>query len=257
MEVISVPYSLSDTVPAGQTALVIDSPHSGRWLPARMLVIANPDDGAAVEDRFVDELFLNSPEYGAAFLQARVSRRYLDLNRHPDGKDGLIRPWPQQPDPLPKAEIDRRVQEVWQPYHQRLATILKDRRVRFGRVLHLNVHSMPGTTRDSSGNCPDIVLGNRHGQSADGRVMQIVADVLRAQGLRVALNDPYSGVEILRRHGNPAGDVHSVQLEVSRALFLDEVTGAKSQNFTACREVLTTLVAELAQRYGPTAQAAE
>lgn len=257
-------YTFSDASEHLQLPLVLDSPHSGRWLPPDLLALPNPDDGAGVEDRHVDDLCMGVEQLGAALLLARVSRQYIDLNRHPEtpgerdtAGDGLIRPWPGQPVPLPQDEVRRRVQQVWQPYHTKLSGVLAQRRQRFGGVLHLNMHSMPSRTQTASGVFPDIVLGNRHGQSASADTLEFMTALLRKRGLRVSLNDPFSGVEILRRHGNPAGGVQSVQVEISRALFLDEASGSKSNNFQAAHALLQDLVRQLGGMLQTGAQAAE
>lgn len=233
------PYRCQDSATGQQAALVVDSPHSGALLPADMrwqgdlrLLLVNEDVG-------VDTLFADVPLLGGALLTAHVSRHYIDLNRGLDDLDpdlvsgvrpssggheagGLIRPLPGRPVRLTEAELEKRIERVWRPYHGRLARLLKQRRERHGAVWHLNAHSMPAGTRDRAGRLVDIVLGDRQGTTADAEFVAVVTELCRKEGLAVGYNDPYAGVECVRRHGRPQQGQHSLQLEVGRQLFYNE-----------------------------------
>lgn len=233
------PFHCMERPLAESAALVVDSPHSGGGLPDDLewqgdtrLLLMNEDVG-------VDRLFADVPQQGGALLTAAISRHYIDLNRAPDdldpqlvtgarsGRDahahgGLIRRLPGRIVPLSIAAVERRLSDVWWPYHRCLARLLEVRRQHFGAVWHLNAHSMPAGTRDGRGRLVDIVLGNRHGITASADFMQVLAVLCEKEGLRVAHNDPYAGVECVRRYGNPAGGIHSVQIEIGRHLFYDE-----------------------------------
>lgn len=233
------PYRCQERKLTESVALVVDSPHSGGLLPADMgwqgdlrLLLVNEDVG-------VDTLFADVPLQGIALLTAAISRHYIDLNRALDDLDpqviadargaatghetgGLIRPLPGQRARLSMVEVERRINAVWWPYHRCLARLLKERQQRFGAVWHINAHSMPAGTRDAKGRLVDIVLGDRQGTTASPEFVAVLTELCRKEGFAVGYNDPYGGVECVRRHGQPARGQHSVQLEIGRQLFYDE-----------------------------------
>lgn len=221
------PYRCQESALSESVSLVIDSPHSGAILPADLgwqgdtrLLLMNEDVG-------VDTLFADVPLQGVALLTASLSRHYIDLNRASDDSDGysaggLIRALPGYPALLSLEAVEQRLQNVWWPYHRCLARLLRVRQQHFGGVWHLNAHSMPAGTKNSQGRSVDIVLGNRHGATASAEFMEALTRLCEKEGLRVAHNDPYAGVECVRRHGNPARGMHSVQIEIGRHLFYDE-----------------------------------
>ncbi len=236
------PYRCQESATGHQAALVVDSPHSGAFLPPDMhwqgdlrLLLANEDVG-------VDTLFADVPLLGGALLTAHVSRHYIDLNRGLDDLDpnlvagvrpaatgyetgGLIRPLPGlRRARLTQAELEKRIEGVWRPYHMRLSHLLRQRREQHGAVWHLNAHSMPADTRTQAGKLVDVVLGDRHGTTAAPEFAAVVSELCRKEGLSVAHNDPYAGVECVKRHGRPQQGQHSLQFEIGRQLFYNEET---------------------------------
>ena len=82
----------------------------------------------------------------------------------------------------------------------------------------------------------DFVLGDRDGTTCDPAFTRLVADAARAFGYSVAINDPYKGVEIVRKHGRPAENRHSLQVEIKRTLYMDEGdAGAQRRVYAAGR----------------------
>ncbi len=233
------PYRCQESALDESAPLVVDSPHSGSVLPPDMgwqgdlrLLLVNEDVG-------VDTLFADVPLQGGALLTSYISRHYIDLNRALDDLDpqliegvqakaeahetgGLIRQLPGKVTRINLADVERRVSDVWWPYHRCLARLLKTRQQKFGAVWHLNAHSMPAGTRDSKGRLVDIVLGDRYGATASADFVAAVTELCRREGLAVAYNDPYAGVECVRRHGKPQAGYHSLQFEVGRQLFYNE-----------------------------------
>lgn len=233
------PYRCQESALERSAALVVDSPHSGSILPQDLnwqgdlrLLLVNEDVG-------VDTLFADVPLQGGALLTAHISRHYIDLNRALDDLDpqliigvqgrpeaheagGLIRALPGRSVPMSMAEVENRISKVWWPYHRCLARLLKTRQQHFGSVWHINAHSMPAGTRDSKGRAVDIVLGDREGTTCSAEFVSVVTELCRKEGLSVGYNDPYAGVECVRRHGRPAAGVHSLQFEVGRQLFYNE-----------------------------------
>jgi len=235
------------------TCLVADSPHSGRAYPADFNYSCGKEILRQAEDAWIDKLFDFLPDLGIPFLQAKFPRSYIDANRNADKvvrdfnaaarrgnhpayqptEGGLIRSpvTPRHPVPvydraLSLHEAFQRATKYHKPYHRRLAALITDTKRKHGRVVHLNCHSMPSTIhRGAKQNSYDIILGTRDGTTADDVLLHVLRDLLRAKGYKVGLNTPgFRGAEIVRRYGDPAQQQHSIQIEINRALYMDEKT---------------------------------
>jgi N-formylglutamate deformylase len=260
--------------------LVFDSPHSGRHYPADFLSIAPREQLRWAEDAYVDQLVQPAVAHGALLLCATLPRSFLDVNRPATDIDAelLAEPWPTPltptdktrrglglvrrfvvpgvpiyaPHSLPVAEIQRRIREVHEPYHATLDAVIAEAGAACGAVWHVNWHSMKSRgnamTPDGDG-APraDFVVSDRDGASADPALTALVVDTLKAFGYRVSLNHPYKGGHIVQRLGRPSAGVHSVQVEINRALYLDEATVTRSSGFDALRDHLEQLARRLAQ----------
>lgn len=262
--------------------MVFASPHSGGWTPDDM----RPVEGLAAmtlrsaEDVSVDQLIAVGPRLGAPVIAAGVSRAYVDLNRAPDEMDaalvddveasasakvmagyGVI---PRRAGDgellydrrLSAQEAQARIACVHAPYHQALAGLLAETRERHGMALLLDWHSMPsraaggGTTR-RGGRGVDIVLGDRHGAAARGGVTRRIRALFEAEGLRVALNAPYAGGYATQTWGRPDDGFQAVQIEINRALYLDEATLEPSSDYPRFTGLLTRVISALARETWP------
>ena len=261
--------------PTGAVApVVFDSPHSGLLAPADFAPVLSMQRLFGTADAYVDELFGTAPDRGAVLIAATFPRCYIDANRsleqldpsmidgdwpRPTVSDAKIRRgvgliWARLPSgdafydaPLPCAEVERRIERCWRPYHDTLARALDQAHARFGAVWHLNCHSMRshGTSRNEVGARearPDVVLGDRDGTTCDLAFLDLVQSVLAGFGYEVAVNHPYKGQELVRRYADPTTHRHSLQIEINRALYMDERTGEKSANFVRLRAQLAELV---------------
>ncbi len=151
---------------------------------------------------------------------------------------------------LRNAEVEARIERFWRPYHAELASLLDARLDRFGSVWHINCHSMPAVgdalADDPGRERADFVLGDRDGTTCEPEFTSLVAETLRRMGYAVAVNDPYKGVELVRRHGRPAEHRHSLQLEIKRTLYMDEQTLEPNAGFFRLEADLSRLTATLA-----------
>ena len=256
---------------------MLDSPHSGR---------AFPDDfGAAVsvaelregEDCFVDELYAGAPEMGAPLLAALWPRTYLDPNRNAGDVDlDLLQgPWPGEYRPSGKAKVGKaliwrtledgrpiysgklavnlvllRIQGFHVPYHLALQKLLSETHSKFGRVYHINCHSMRAVagkqSDDGEGTArADFVLGDRDGTSCDPAFTGFVRAALEAMGYRVKVNDPYKGVELVRAYSDPKAGRHSLQIEINKRLYMDEASLQKTAGFSPLQKNLSALLQEI------------
>ena len=253
---------------------VFDSPHSGTAYPADFGTIAPMADVRRSEDAFVDELFGAAPAHGAPLIAAAFPRIYIDPNRDlidldpamldgawpdplvPSRKTelgvGLI--WRIMPPDIPLydrlltvSEVRGRIERCWKPYHRAVEGALDAAYHRFGKVWHINCHSMPAVGNAASEDGPavraEFVLGDRDGTTCEPGFTAFVADQLRGMGYHVKVNEPYKGVELVRRYSDPAKGRHSLQLEVNRKLYMDEKTVEKNDGFRDLQANLTKLVA--------------
>ncbi|HEV7371964.1 N-formylglutamate amidohydrolase [Arenibaculum sp.] len=272
--------------PAGdRLPLVFDSPHSGVLYPADFGFVCPFSLLRQAEDTYVDELFAAVPEKGGTLLAALFPRSYVDVNRalddiEPELIDGVW-PWPLRPSeksiagmglirrlcrpgvpmydgPLSVAHVAERIERYYRPYHEQLARLLDDLHRSHGRVFHVNCHSMPTLGVPGGPDAVDFVLGDRDGTTCGPDFTRLVADVLRGMGYRVRINDPYKGVELVRRYSNPARGIHSLQLEIHRGLYMNEDTLERNAGFEALRADLGVLIDTIADRcLLPSAAAAE
>ena len=267
------PFELRPAFPgARRTPLVIASPHSGRRYASDFLTLSRLDERALrqSEDSFVDELVSSGPSQGAPLLVAAFPRAYCDVNRERWELDpamfsdrlpafcrtdtarvaaglGTIPRVAGRGEvihrrPLRFTEAEARIASCWDPYHAALAGLLDTTRADQGACLLLDCHSMPALQRE---NTSDFVLGDLNGQSCAADVTRCAEDLLVSAGYRVARNDPYAGGYVTSHYGRPDGRVHVLQLEVSRALYLDEATRERSSGFATVERLIAGLIGAL------------
>ncbi|PWC32609.1 N-formylglutamate amidohydrolase [Azospirillum sp. TSO35-2] len=255
--------------------VLFDSPHSGRVYPADFQVICPHPLLRQAEDTHVEELFATAPDHGATLLCALFPRTCIDVNRavddidpalldgawptplHPTARSmmgmGLIRSMlrpgvPLYDGKLPAAVVADRIDRYYRPYHAQMRATLDRLAERFGAVWHVNCHSMPSTL-GPDGRDPlaaDFVIGDRDGTTSEAGFVALVAETLRGFGHRVAINDPYKGVELLARYGDPARGRHSIQLEINRRLYMNEETLERHDGFARLKGEIDTLIRRIA-----------
>ncbi len=253
--------------------LVFNSPHSGRNYPSTFLAASRLDAHTLrrSEDAFVEELFGFVADLGAPLLHAHFPRAYLDVNREPYELDpilfrdglphyantqsvrvvgglGTIARIVSESDeiyrePLSVEAALERISRLYTPYHETIAALLLEAKREFGLAVLIDCHSMPSSpTADRTAGRPDFVLGDRFGTSCSGELTRLAAGALEAQGYAVALNKPYAGGYITEHYGRPHKAQHVLQIEINRALYMNETSFAKSQGFDRLREGLQTMV---------------
>lgn len=263
---------------APEVPLVFDSPHSGVEYPEDFDFTCPLEVLRTAEDTFVDELYGAAPEHGATIIGAFFPRSYIDANRSLADIDQelLDAPWPGEVMPgektrlgmglirrlaVPKtpvygrkltvAEVQSRIDRYYHPYHAELAHVADRLHARFGGVWHVDCHSMKsvsnGMASEGAGVVrADFVLGDRDGTTCAPELTEFVLRFLRGRGYDVKVNDPYKGVELVRRHGRPRENRHSLQIEVNRKLYMDEESFERNANFPRLKADLDALVKTLA-----------
>lgn len=244
---------------------VFASPHSGARYP-EAFVKASPLSRLALrqsEDSFVDALFAAAPDHGAPLLRAHFPRAFVDVNREPFELDPAM-----FADKLPDyvntqssrvaaglgtvakvvsngqeiyreklkfADIARRIKTYYRPYHQALRTLVEGTVRDFGHCILIDCHSMPSVggplDPDAGRGRADFVLGDCFGGACDDIVTATVEAVLRAQGYMVVRNKPFAGGFTTRNYGRPRDGLHALQIEINRALYMDEKRIRRSNGF--------------------------
>lgn len=267
--------------PSAQLApVVFCSPHSGRVYTSSFLAASRlcARGLRKSEDYFVDDLFAPVVTHGAPLIAARFPRAYVDVNREPYELDPELFDDPLPPFAntttirvagglgtiarivsdmeeiydarLPLAIGLERIDRLYKPFHRALADLVESTARTFGMNLLVDCHSMPSTSvGHGPQRRPDFVLGDRFGASCDGRVTRFVRDRLTALGYVVHLNRPYAGGYITEHYGRPKLGFHALQIEINRALYVDEVGLEKRPEFANLQrhlmDIAAALVAEL------------
>jgi N-formylglutamate amidohydrolase len=263
--------------PAGRRLpLVLASPHSGSEYPADFVAASRLDPLALrqSEDSFVDELFAAAPQLGAPLLSARFPRAYLDVNREAYELDPAM-----FCDALPSyvnagsprvriglgtiarivacgkniyagklhfADAERRIQCLYHPYHQVLRRLVQETAGMFGGYLLVDCHSMPsnpGCGQDGA----DVVLGDCYGAACAPQILDAARRLLAGRGFKVAINAPYAGGFTTGFYGRPSAHRHALQIEINRALYMDERSFCRKPSFGRLVEHLADLIEQLGQ----------
>src|SRR6185312_4864619 len=233
--------------------LVLASPHSGNRYPPAFVAASRLDPLTLrrSEDSFVDEIFAAAPVLGVPLIAASFPRAYLDVNREPYELDPAM-----FADSLPSyvnarsprvrmglgtiarvvasgeeiyagkllfAEAEQRIDALYQPYHTALRRLVEATQAQFGGCLLIDCHSMPSAAGAVDGrDGADIVLGDCHGAACGERVVEAARHFLAERGFAVALNAPYAGGFTTGHYGHPRRGRHALQIEINRALYMDE-----------------------------------
>lgn len=259
------------------TSVVFASPHSGRDYPASFLRASVLDERAirTSEDAYVDLLFASAPRQGAPLLTARAPRAYIDLNRSPDELDPAliedVRRLTHNPrvssglgvvprvvangrsiyrGKLARSDAEDRLNRIWHPYHRQLHKLLDDSHARFGEAILIDCHSMPHEAIDSichgKGPRPDIVLGDRFGAAAATEIVEHVEAAFASAGLTVTRNAPFAGAYTAQHYGRPSRHQHVVQVEIDRALYMNEKTIEPNAGFDGFGKLMDQVVGVIA-----------
>jgi N-formylglutamate amidohydrolase len=263
--------------PSGQRLpLVLASPHSGSDYAPEFIAASRLDARALrrSEDCFVDELFAGGPARGAPLLCALFPRAFVDPNREPYELDpemfvGSLPDYVNSEsrrvssglgtiarivgsgsaiyrNKLSFAEAERRINDLYRPYHAALEGLIRETLDRFGCAILLDCHSMPSVggpmDRDPGARRVDFVLGDRHGASCHPSVTASVAKLLSDLGYVVRANDPYAGGYTTLHYGRPLEGVHSLQIEINRALYMDEINFERGPDFDAVAQEMSAVI---------------
>ena len=262
-------------IPEGQgAAVLVEVPHAGLQIPdaVRDQLTVNPAQLLADSDLYVDALVQDAPKLGATLLTARVSRCVVDLNRSPHQVDARAVPdhpnarahegrgvvWRAGSDgtpilraPLDMGQFETRIAAYYEPYHEALRAQISRLKAQHGFVIVLAAHSMPSTerlgARGGQARRADVVPGTQGRTSAAAQVIDAVEAHFEAADFSVAHDDPYKGGWTTAHYGDPNGGCHVLQLEINRALYVDEASSERRpEGMASLRQSLNALIETLA-----------
>lgn len=255
---------------------VFNSPHSGRHYP-KTFVKSSRLKGADLrrsEDVLVDQLFSGVVEIGAPMLAANFPRAWLDVNREPfeldpklfnerlpahaniksmrvSGGLGTIPRLVAENLPIygqkpTLAEALSRIDTIYRPYHEMLRHLMAQSAVSFGYAVLVDCHSMPSAGAKSEGKPrPDIIVGDRYGTSCSGEISREIMKRFDELGYSVTRNKPYAGGFITEHYGRPLKGLHAVQIEINRAIYVNEATFEPLPGFQALAQDITKVMSHV------------
>lgn len=266
---------------AANGPVLLSVPHAGRdYAPYETQLRVPLAAVQPLEDRYADLLADAAIAQNVPTIIAHAPRLAIDLNRAPEDLDpamirgkssggapltskargglGLIPSrlattgslWRSALDP---ADVDARVRDVYDPWHMAITAQLARTRAVWGCALLIDLHSMPPLNTEDA---PQIVIGDRFGRSASSHIAEAAASVLTGAGYRVASNVPYAGGHMVKRHANPAANVHALQIEIDRGLYLDAAFNHPSPGLGAIQRLVMRLITALSAELAPTLAAA-
>lgn len=259
------------------TSVVFASPHSGRAYGQAFLRRSVLDERTirTSEDAFVDMLFSSAPAQGAPLITANAPRAFVDLNRGVEELDPALIRGVKRGGHNPRVsaglgviprvvaggreiyrgklslvEAETRLAEHWYPYHAGVQALLDESHALFGEAIVIDCHSMPHeaieTLSRAQDGKPEIVVGDRFGAAADRAIVERIEAAFRNAGFSVARNVPFAGAFTAQQYGRPSRGQHVVQIEIDRALYMDEARLCPNAGFDRVRKALEGVVAEIA-----------
>ena len=267
------------TAPARRTTCVVfASPHSGRDYAPSFLRRTTLNEHAirSSEDAFVDKLFDVVPQFGAPLIAAVIPRAYVDLNRSLEELDPALITGVSTAGHNPRvssglgviprvvangqaiysgkltlAEAHQRIDRCWKPYHAALQAQLNDAQDKFGQTILIDCHSMPHEAMDAVVRTglkrPEVVLGDRFGAAASSHIVDQVEQAFTQAGFAVTRNTPFAGAYVTQHYGRPSKSVHAIQIEIDRALYMDEAMIRPNDNFALFKRRLQSVISDIAK----------
>jgi N-formylglutamate amidohydrolase len=290
-EDLSPPFSIAEPT-AWRAPIIFNSPHSGSIYPREFLAASRIDIAALrrSEDSFMDELIGHLTDRGFPVVSVNFPRSYVDVNREPYELDprmftgrlpsfantrsmrvagglGTIPRVVGDGQEIYRERLDvdealNRIEMLYKPYHRALRRLINKAHNAFGTAIVIDCHSMPsvGVSREEPAR-PDVVIGDRYGTSCTAILRDRVEETLGTLGYSIGRNKPYAGGFITEHYGNPASGLHAIQIELNRAIYMDERRRERGPRFAAIAADFTALAEALAtlpfSDFGPFQAAAE
>lgn len=258
--------------------VVFNSPHSGSVYPKEFLASSRIDLPALrrSEDSFMDDMIRDLAARGFGTVRVNFPRSYVDVNREPYELDprmftgrlpsfantrsmrvagglGTIPRVVGDGQDIYRERLDvddalKRIEILYKPYHRALRRLINGAHRAFGTAIVVDCHSMPsvGVSRDEPPR-PDVVIGDRYGTSCSPLLTDTVEDTLKQLGYSVGRNKPYAGGFITEHYGNPASGLHTIQIELNRAIYMDERRRERGPRFAQVVTDFSTVADAIAE----------
>ena len=240
--------------------LIISSPHSGTLLDKNLSAKRNNDIYSfdSMQDMYVNEFSSGLDKCGFTVLQSNISRVVIDLNRNINEIDSkIIKNLPSDieinlsdkvragiglittkdasgnkiyDEKLDWMEVRDRINNYYLPWHNALKIAVKNLSTKFKRVLIIDMHSMPSKTIYNN-QLADFVIGNNFGKSSSDTAQKILSRVIESYGHSVSINDPYPGGYITKNYSSTDENIHCIQLEIKKSLYMNEKNFTKNDHF--------------------------
>jgi N-formylglutamate amidohydrolase len=259
--------------------VLLSVPHAGREYPQALIdkLRVAPDELIRLEDRYADRLIQHAISAGVSAITAHRARAWIDLNRAENDVDhemvkgstaGQFEPsaksrgglgliprrlsgcgdlWSQ---PLNADDLALRIASDYRPYHTAIEQCLEAMRAKFGMAILLDIHSMPPLHKHRGMRGGQLIVGDIFGKSAGARYSEMIIAIGRNHNLEVALNHPYPGDYMLRRHGKPHRNIHAIQVEIDRSLYLDELLREPAPSLGAIAAIVTEIAFAVSEESG-------
>jgi len=276
-EELDPPFEILEPT-AYMAPVLFNSPHSGSTYPRAFLAVSRLDVGTLrrSEDSFVDALIAGVVSHGYPLMRAHFPRCFVDVNREPYELDprmfeGRLPSFANTrsmrvagglgtvarvvgdaqeiyDQRIPVDDAMQRIESLYKPYHRALRRLFTKMHRDFGTAMLIDCHSMPSSSGQKDERPrPEFVLGDRYGTSCVGVVAETVESTLRTLGYTVSRNKPYAGGFITEHYGNPAAGLHTIQLEINRALYMDERRYERISGFARLSSDLETVARRLGE----------
>ena len=222
--------------------IILSVPHAGTKFPKELKKHYNKRMQQQIDDTdwYVDKLYKFAQNMGITIIIAKYNRWVIDLNRDPESaplySDGRIitgltsttdffgnniyRKKRYNPDAY---EINRRLETYYWPYYKKIEALLEERKTEFGKALLWDAHSIRAfvpTIRKEK--FPDLILGNNDGKTAHPEITKSAIEGLNSGDYQVNVNSPFKGGHITRYFGKPENNIHALQLEMNKILYMDD-----------------------------------
>lgn len=218
--------------------ILFSIPHDGSLIPENIAkhmhkyALTTPD-----RDYFVAQLFSFAKDFDISLLKTNISRYVIDMNRPADGSS--LYPGQSATELCPTStfekhdiyrskpsveEVNNRIKNYWQPYHQIIADKLEVLKQHHGFAILIDCHSIKSkVTRFFDGQLPDINIGTNSGESCSQEFSDKIENTLKTQNkYSYVFNGRFKGGYITRHYGKPKQNIHTIQIELSQINYLDE-----------------------------------
>ncbi len=259
-----------------RSACVFSLPHSGREYSSEFKSSSKLDYMTLrnSEDFFLDNFFAIAVKNGSSLIKANFPRAFLDLNREPYelDPDMFTQTLPDfinstskkvalglgtiprvvsngaeiYKNKLSWLEAENRIENFYFPFHMNLKQLLIKNKFKFGFSILIDCHSMPSLNQSLINSreimMPDFILGDNLGKSSNGKIIDFIERFLSNKGYNVLRNNPYSGGFITQNYGRPANNLHAVQIEINRSLYMNEKNMELNDGHIILKKILEDLI---------------